>query len=309
MELDFTSMTERIKGSSLNIKSGKWRAFGWFLLTNAMILLSLAIISSGALIGLFPYVLLLGCAFPFIALWFSRWRAKRSHSIHVINVSDFRSEEERSLYELVESIGRKAGLAQTPQIGVYDSEEVNAFATGATRNRSLVAFSSGLIDTLDERAIAAVAAHEIAHIANGDMVTLSLVQSVVNTIVLLCTLPLRVLGWLAFWLADRNGEWVYGLITAARWLITVFLVFLGSLAVKAFSRRREFEADRLAGELIDREAMVHALDSLRSRAPIVLRSQKAFAAFRINGEKRWLDLFSDHPSIERRIARLRQGAG
>lgn len=303
--MDNRAIVNRIQENNPKIKTGVWKAIGWFILTNLMILLSLAILSSGALIGVFPYVLLLGCVLPFVTLWFSRWRAKRTHPMYLIDKDHFHNEEEKQLYEIVELLSRKAGMKRTPQIGLYQSSEVNAFATGATRNRSLVAFSSGLIETLDDRAIAAVAAHEIAHIANGDMVTLTLVQSVVNTIVLLCTLPLRLLGWFLLWFTERGNEWMYGLVTVVRWLLTVCLVFLGTLVVKAFSRRREFKADRLAGQLVDKESMIHALNCLKRHAPIVLREQRAFAAFRINGTKRWLDIFSDHPSLERRIERLK----
>lgn len=128
-----------------------------------------------------------------MCLLFSRSIAKRVHGIQLIDPNNLQNEEERSLYELVSSLCKKAGLVKIPEIGLYASQEMNAFATGATKKSSLIAFSTGLVDNMDETAIAAVAAHEIAHISNGDMITLALVQSVINSIIFLITLPLTII--------------------------------------------------------------------------------------------------------------------
>lgn len=158
---------------------------------------------------------------------------------------------------------------------------------------------------MDEEAIAAVAAHEVAHIANGDMITMALVQSVVNVFVYLITIPLTIIEWIAFF-SDNVSAAASWVISILRFLTSTFLFFLGSLVVKAFSRRREFKADKLAAQLLRKESMIHALEQLRHEEPVVLKSQKAYAALKINAPSRWLDLFSDHPSLERRIKALQK---
>jgi len=301
----FTPVIKQITATApLPIKSRGGKAFVLFLAANASILLSMAIISGGGLVALFPYVIAAGCTFPFLSLWFSRWRAKHAHQMYIIDEKNFQSTDEQSLYELVESLCRKAGLSKTPQIGIYSSNEAYAFATGASRNSSLIAFSSRLLEKMDERAIAAVAAHEVAHLANGDMVALAIVQSVVNSVVLLITLPLRLIGLLIGWLASRDSRFIAWLSVIVSYLISIFIVFLGSLLTKAFSRRREYKADHLAARLLDKESMIRALEYLRHEKPVVVREQKAYAAFKINSPGSWLILLSTHPTVERRIQAL-----
>ncbi len=301
----FGPITEQVNASpAILVKLGKAKRLFWFLIANAAIVLSLTLISGGALLGFMPFVLLLGCTFPFITLLLSRWLAKRSHGIQIIQ-PDFQSDEQEGLYTLVTSLCKRAGLRIMPEVGIYQSEEMNAFATGRSRNSSLVAFSSGLLESMDERGIAAVAAHEIAHIANGDMVTITLVQSVVNTVVLLCTIPLKLIEWLAFF-SDSVSAVAFWITSIIRFLITLLLVFLGSLVVKAFSRRREFQADKLASELLDKDSMIHALESLKHDKPVVMKKQRGYAALKISSPKRFMDLFSTHPSLEKRIFALQK---
>jgi heat shock protein HtpX len=303
---DFSGISLNVLNSQpIPIKNGLLKRFGWFFAVNAAIVVSLSVITAGAAISLMPFLLLVSCLFPFISLLFSRWIAKRAHHIALIDPTRFQNEEEKSLYELIKTLSNKAGLPRVPEVGIYESPEVNAFATGATRKSSLVAFSTALIDNMDETAVAAVAAHEIAHIANGDMITMALVQSVVNSIIYLITLPLTLIKWAAFF-SDQVSAGAYWFIVIARFVCTIILLFLGSLVVKAFSRRREFKADQLAATLLAPSAMIHALEHLRHEKPVVLRTQRAYAAFKINSPRRWLDLFSNHPSLERRIQRLQQ---
>ncbi|WP_083677789.1 zinc metalloprotease HtpX [Paenibacillus sp. FSL R7-0337] len=297
--IDKITLTERIE-----IKSGKWKTLSWFLLANAAILLSLAIISGGALIGIFPFVLLASCTLPFISLCCSRWMAKRVHQMYIVDQEHFQSDSEHHLFTLVEMLSMKAGLGKTPQVGMYRSDDINAFATGVTRNRSLVAFSSAILEKMDEEALAAVAAHEIAHIANGDMLTLTLVQSVINSVVMLCTLPLQLLEWFSRF-SEQGSRMMIWVIALTRHLLTVILIFLGSLLVKAFSRHREFKADHLAAQLLDRHAMISALEYLKHQPQVTLPNQKAYAAFKIHTTRSWLDILSTHPSIDRRIEALR----
>ncbi|MBU9721600.1 MULTISPECIES: protease HtpX [Bacillaceae] len=302
---DFTGITNFVKGSNpIHIGGGSLKRWTWFLVANVAIVLSLSIISAGALVAVAPFILLLGFTFPFIGLLFSKARAKKVHNMYIIDPNNYQNEEERSLYELVASLCEKAGMTKMPEVGIYASGDVNAFATGASKSNSLVAFSTALLDQMDEQAIAAVAAHEVAHISNGDMVTLSLVQSVVNTIVLLITLPLSIIKWLSFF-SEQVSALMFIIIAIVKMLVSAVLVFLGSLVVKAFSRRREFAADKLASELIDSNSMIHALESLKGGNPRISKEQKPYAAFMISTPEKMLDVFSTHPSLDRRIARLK----
>jgi heat shock protein HtpX len=306
---DFSAISQNVLSSQpIQIKNGLFNRFGWFFAVNAAIVLSLSVITAGAATALIPFLLLVSCLFPFVSLLFSRWIAKRAHHIVLIDPSRFQNEEEKSLYELVATLSHKARLPKVPEVGIYRSSEVNAFATGATKKSSLVAFSSALLDNMDETAVAAVAAHEIAHIANGDMITMALVQSVVNSVIYLITLPLTFIKWAAFF-SDQVSAGAFWFIVFVRFVCTVILLFLGSLVVKSFSRRREFKADQLAASLLAPSAMIHALEQLRHEKPVVLKTQKAFAAFKINSSRSWLDIFSTHPSLERRIQRLQQLSG
>lgn len=205
---------------------------------------------------------------------------------------------------MIEALSQKAGMKTIPQIGVYQSNEMNAFAVGASRKRSLIAFSSKLLGEMDDRALSAVAAHEISHIANGDMLTMTLLQSAINTVIFLCIIPLCLLEWFIGWLSQRGGYWIYWLASAARFLIVATLMLAGNLMVKSFSRRRELKADKLAARLVDKEAMIHALQLLSGEKPVIDRRQKAFAALRINAPSLFIPLFSTHPSIKKRIKAL-----
>lgn len=303
----YVSITKRIRRSGrLSINGGTFKRLSWFILVNAAIILSLTIISGGLLLFYAPFLILFSATFPFLFLLLSRWMAKRSHGIVPIEPHRYQNEEEKNLYEMVESLAHKAGLPHCPEVGIYHSDEINAFATGASKKKSLVAFSTGLLDNMDEQSVTAVAAHEVAHIANGDMVTLTLVQSVVNTIISIITIPLSIFNWFIHFFSEHAGTLTAWLVTLCKYIITIFLVFLGSLVVKLFSRKREFAADKLAAELFSRDAMIGALEALRGDTPVIERHQQEYAAFKINGPRRWTDIFSTHPNIERRIYALKK---
>ena len=154
----------------------------------------------------------------------------------------FRTEEEGQLFRLVESLARRADLPKTPEVWIYDSDDMNAFATGPSRENSMVAFSTGLLQHMDERGVAAVAAHEIAHIASGDMLTLTFVQRVVNAISMVITSRS---GWsrIIALFSEKVGVLMYWLISLVTWLFTAVVLFLGNMVVLAFSRKREYAAD------------------------------------------------------------------
>ena len=303
-EAEWPLITDHLRSrGALGLRSNGWRVCGWFALANAAVVLSLAIISGGALLGLTPVLLLLGCLAPFIMLGLSKWLAQRAHHMQQVHDGQFREEGEEQLFRLVEGLAARANLPKTPEVWIYTGDDMNAFATGPGRAHAMVAFSSGLLQHMDERGISAVAAHEIAHIANGDMLILTLVQGVVNTISLLITIPLWIIKTLSFF-SDEVSVLMYWLISACTWIITAIVLFLGNLVVKAFSRKREYAADALAARLLDRHAMIHALQVLGTEVPLFPKKQQAYATCKINNAVSWASIFSTHPKIADRIKRL-----
>lgn len=289
-----------------------WRRIGLFLITNILVLLVLGVVLSvtGLDTGISAYGLNLGALLVFSALFgfggalislgLSRWVAKRVFGVVVIqpNTSD---PTERWLLDSVASMARSAGLPTTPEVGIYHSHEVNAFATGPSRSRSLVAVSTGLLAALDRREVEGVLGHEVAHIANGDMVTMTLLQGVLNTFVIFLS---RVLGFLIGRAVGGRGEGLIRLLAIL--VLQVLFGILASLVVAAFSRAREFRADAGGARLAGRDAMVGALQRLRMHSAMVDNGQPAFASMKIHGLPGWARWFSTHPPLEERIARLNQ---
>jgi heat shock protein HtpX len=249
--------------------------------------------------SLLVFAAVVGFAGSFISLALSKWMAKRSMGVRVIEQPA--NATENWLVETVRRLSQQAGIGM-PEVGIFNANEMNAFATGARRNHALIAVSSGLLQTMRREEAEAVIGHEIAHVANGDMVTLTLIQGVVNTFVVFLS---RVIGHTV----DRvifKTERGYG----PAYLITVIVTelvlgILASMIVMWFSRYREFRADAGGAHLVSREAMIAALERLRRghAGPLPER----FAAFGINGTlatglKR---LFMTHPPLEERIAALR----
>ena len=241
-----------------------------------------------------------GFAGSFISLAISKWSAKRLTGARVID--NPRNATESWLLNTVKRQAEAAGIGM-PEVAIYDAPDVNAFATGANRNNALVAVSTGLLNQLDQREVAAVLGHEVSHVANGDMVTLALIQGVVNTFVVFLS---RVVGFLVDRMIFRT-ERGYGpgfFITSI--VAQIVLGILASMIVMWFSRRREFRADSSGAKLAGRENMISALEGLRRvHQPSSLpESMQAFgiSAGRAAGFKR---LFMSHPPLEERIAALR----
>lgn len=278
------------------------RIFGWFALVNAAVVLSLTICTKGAFALL---ALPIGCLWPFIGLYFSKSLAIRAHAMTLIDPKNFANEEERDLYRLVESLRLRADLPEPLTVGIYESADVSAFATGPSKKEALIAFSSGLLARMSAAEIAAVAAHEVSHIANGDMLILTLVQAVINGVVLVVTLPLKFMVFLLH-LSERSTWFERALVQFGHFVVASVLMFLGSLVVKYFSRQREFKADHLAAQLCERQHMIAALKALAGvPADIdVEPAQQAYAAFKISAPPGLMDIFSTHPSLQRRIAAL-----
>lgn len=205
------------------------------------------------------------------------------------------------LVSMVEQLARKAGLSVTPEVGIYDSMEVNAFATGPSRNRALVAFSTGLLNRMNRNEIEGVAAHEIAHIANGDMVTMTLLQGVINAFVMFFS---RIIAFaLSQNSRDEDGR------SANPYFLTMLLEMLfgvlGMIVIAAFSRHREFRADYGGARFAGKQDMIAALQRLRQTYEMI-EPQPALAAFKISGGVG--ALFASHPPLEKRIAALQAAA-
>jgi len=244
--------------------------------------------------------LVIGFGGSFISLAMSKWMAKRSTGAHVITQPS--NAAESWLVATIERQARQAGIS-TPEIAIYDSPDMNAFATGARRNAALVAVSTGLLRGMRKDEVEAVLAHEISHVANGDMVTLTLIQGVVNTFVIFLS---RLVGHFVDRVILKNDRG-YGIgYFAAVIASQVLLGILASIIVMWVSRVREFRADAGSAKLNGREPMINALARLEQGRPGEL--PEALQAFGISGgaKKKMTRLFMSHPPIPERIEALRR---
>ncbi len=246
------------------------------------------------------FSLVWGFGGAFISLQISRWMAKRAMGVQLV---DGRSGNQALdwLHATVTRLAREAGLPE-PEVGVYQSGEVNAFATGPSKKRSLVAVSTGLLERLERREVEGVLAHEVAHIANGDMVTMTLIQGVVNAFVIFAA---RVIAFAVRQAIDSRAAELISFVVMI--VLQIVLGILGSLVTAAFSRHREFKADAGGASLAGRDAMVGALRRLQSTSGLVDTRHPAMASFKIAGAKGFLALFSTHPPLAQRIAALERG--
>lgn len=247
---------------------------------------------------------LFGMGGAFISLLLSKTMAKWMYKIQIITPNSGGSAGE--IAQKVHNIARGAGLSKMPEVGIYDSPEVNAFATGPSRSNSLVAVSTGLLNSMDKDGVEGVLGHEVAHIANGDMVTMTLLQGIVNTFVMV------VARLIAFAIDQflRNDEEGGGLGMIAHMFVVLalemLLMPLGMLVISAFSRHREYRADAGAAQFVGRDKMISALKSLeRNIHAASAGDDGAIATMKINGKRsKFAALFSTHPDIRDRIRAL-----
>jgi heat shock protein HtpX len=283
--------------------------------TNVAIMLVLSIVVSvfgldryltqnGLNLGaLLVFSAVLGFGGSFISLLLSKWMAKTAMGVQVIDQA--RNADEQWLVETVRRQAQTAGIGM-PEVGVFDSPDPNAFATGANRNHALVAVSTGLLRTMRRDEVEAVLGHEVSHVANGDMVTLTLIQGVMNTFVFFLA---RVIGFIVDRVILKNERGA-----GAGYMITVIVaqLVLGILAgmiVAWFSRKREFRADAGGARLAGAPSMIGALEALkRIHTPAALPEKMAAFGIRSGTPQGWQKLFMTHPPLEERIAALRQTA-
>ncbi len=297
------------------------KRIGLFLMVNVLVMVTISVVLS--VLGVKPYLtargidyqslmifcLVWGMGGAFISLALSRVMAKWMMGVQIIP-TDTRDPELRELVDVVHELARAARLPAMPQVGVYDSPEVNAFATGPSKSRSLVAVSSGLMGRMSRDEVRGVLGHEVAHIANGDMVTMTLIQGIVNAFVMFLA---RAIAFALTMTKSDDGEerqgtpMSYFLVQFA--LEMVFMV-LGSMVVAWFSRLREYRADAGGARIAGRETMVQALEGLRRNVEAIDPSpQPAVAALKISSRPGgFLKLFSTHPPLEERIERLKRTA-
>ncbi|MCP5503574.1 MAG: protease HtpX [Chlamydiales bacterium] len=285
-----------------------------FFAVNCLVILTISAILS--LLNVKPYLtshgldlqsllifcLIWGMVGALISLALSRKMAKWMMRIQLITPSG----PQADLYHMVARLARNANLPDIPEIGIFDSPQMNAFATGPTKRRSLVAVSTGLLSRMEKNELEAVLAHEISHISNGDMVTMTLIQGVVNAFVMFLA---RVLAYAVTTMGRSNNRrssyMSYYLFTM---LFEVVFMILGSMVICTFSRWREFRADRGGAILTRKEHMIAALEKLRLNNVPPSNTKSALNALMISpsGKGGILRLFATHPPLEMRIKRLRE---
>ena len=285
----------------------------YFLVTNLAIVLVLSI--TMRLLGVEPFLnanglnlnsllifaAVMGFGGAFISLAISKWSAKQMSG--AVTIETPKTADEIWLMNIVKKQSQAAGI-QMPEVAIFNSPVVNAFATGMSRNSSLVAVSSGLLEMMTKDEAEAVIGHEISHIANGDMVTLTLIQGVVNTFVLFFS---RVIGYTVDKVVFKTRQGTGPAFFITMIISELLLGVLASIVVMWFSRQREYRADFGGGQLAGKEKMIAALQRLKKQYE-TSALPKSIAALGISGEQGigLKELFSTHPSLDDRIARLQQ---
>jgi heat shock protein HtpX len=282
-----------------------------FLFTNILVMITISVIIN--ILGVKPYItayglnleallvfcLIWGMAGAFISLLLSKQMAKWLMGVQII--------DQRSPGQYGDLLNTVRGLSQTasipmPEVGIYESPEVNAFATGPTRKRSLVAVSTGLLQRMDRNEMDGVLGHEISHIANGDMVTMTLIQGVVNAFAMFLS---RIVGYFISKMVDEKMETIVRFISVI--VFDILFSILGSILVAYFSRWREFKADAGGARYAGRGNMIAALEKLKKTYEIGIDdSAPALSSMKISGSKKWLSVFSTHPPLDVRIEALKR---
>lgn len=290
-----------------------------FLLTNLMIIATVSIVTS--LLGIRGYLTeygidfaalaifcgLWGTAGAFISLLMSKFMAKMAMGVEIID-PDKAHPADRQLLDTVHRLARHAGLKKMPEVGIYNSPEVNAFATGPSKTNSLVAVSTGLLETMKTDEVDGVLAHEISHVVNGDMVTMTLIQGIVNAFAMFLS---RIVAYAISTAISRGNESGEGISYFVFYLLTfvfdILFTLLGSVVTAAFSRWREFRADAGGARLAGVNNMIAGLKRLQSHVEGEDNRAPSMATLKISHKRSIIDLFSTHPPLTERIRRLQAG--
>lgn len=296
-----------------------FKRIGLFLAVNILVMVTISTILN--LLGVKPYItaygldyqalmifcLVWGMGGAFISLALSRVMAKWMMGVQIVP-ADTHDPELRDLVQMVHELSRAAYLPVMPEVGVYDSPEVNAFATGPSKSRSLVAVSTGLLHRMNRDEVKGVLGHEVAHIANGDMVTMTLIQGVVNAFVMFLA---RAIAFALTMSKGQDSEERQGMPMSyylVQFALEIVFMVLGSMVVAWFSRYREYRADSGGARLAGRQNMIQALEGLQRTIEGVDPSpQPAIQALKISSRPGGLmKLFSTHPPLDERIERLKR---
>jgi heat shock protein HtpX len=277
-----------------------------FIMTNVLVMVTVSLIINVLGLGhyLTPYGInwvslaafcgIWGMTGAFISLALSRFIAKKAMGVQLID-----SNPSHPLVMMVDLLRQRAGLPM-PEVGIYDSPEMNAFATGPTKKRSLIAVSSGLLNKMNKDEVEGVLAHEISHIANGDMITMTLIAGVVNSFAMFLS---RIISY--FVSLSVKEDIAYIVRFALTIALDILFSILGSIIVAFFSRSREFKADMGAATIAGKDKMIAALENLQRNFEPIDRRAASLDTLKISGKSGFLALFSTHPALEKRIEVLR----
>lgn len=300
------------------------KRIGLFLMVNMLVMVTISLVLN--LLGVRGYItaqgidpmalmifcLVWGMGGAFISLLLSKFMAKMMMGVRIIDAQT-RDPELLSLIERVHHLSRSAGLSTMPEVGVYDSPDLNAFATGPTKASSLVAVSTGLLQRMRTHEVDGVLAHEVAHIANGDMVTMTLIQGIINAFVMFLS---RIIAFALSQVGrsrddNEGGSFSPVMFHVLTFVLEIAFTILGTIVVASFSRWREFRADEGSARIGGRDNMIAALEALKrayenpTMAAAEARTSQAFQSMQISSRKSgFLSLFATHPSLDERIERL-----
>lgn len=255
-------------------------------------------------VSLMIFCLIWGMGGAFISLLLSKSMAKWMMGVKIIDPKTTDTEK-RNLSAVIAELSQRANLKKTPEIGIYPSHEVNAFATGYSQNHAMVAVSEGLLQRLEQNEVKAVLSHEISHLANGDMVTMTLLQGIVNAFVMFLA---RIVAYTVASLGRGKQRFSLTTYYVCVFIFQTVFMLLGSLVIAAFSRKREYRADMGGAMLVGKEKMIDALKALRVTSEIkdAYSDKAAFQAFKISTSRKkgFFHLFATHPPLEDRIEKL-----
>ena len=285
-----------------------------FLLTNILIMATISIVlnvilpafgihlNPNTMGGMLVFCLIWGMGGAFISLLLSKWMAKRMMGLQIVDPQS-RDPRAREVLDMVYAAARKAKLPKMPEVGIYESPEINAFATGPSKSNSLVAVSTGLLGRMNKDEVEGVIGHEVAHIANGDMVTMTLIQGIVNAFVMFfARIAANLLSSYMSNDRERSGP-PYMLIIVFEILFSI----LASILVNYFSRVREFRADLGGARLAGKEKMIAGLRKLQSQFDQIAPDDGAMATMKISNRSK-MSWFSTHPPLDERIRRLERAS-